>query len=233
MACGPRRGLGTTGQADSPVWRDTVESKKPSAWGSILTEGSLHSRAFGSPSRAVGPRLWSGGCAGSGHAREPPSSVMNSRRLNSIRFPTSQVEWQDIELARISQRVCELRTDTPKVRVDFAERTLRNILPGLAGSLRLDVRRPDHLAPLLGFVGDEPPEITWRATEDNAAEVGQLSLQLGIGEAGVDLLAELADDLGRYVCRALAVCMLITNSNLVDCKTGRSAGLAPLRIWPV
>src|SRR5262249_26208619 len=34
-ACGARGGLGTTGQADSPVWRDTVESKKPSAGGSI------------------------------------------------------------------------------------------------------------------------------------------------------------------------------------------------------
>ena len=29
---------------------------------------------------------------------------------------------------------------------------------------------------------------------------------------------------------ALAVCRLTTNSNLVDCKTGRSAGFAPLRI---
>jgi len=29
---------------------------------------------------------------------------------------------------------------------------------------------------------------------------------------------------------ALAVCRLMTNSNLVDCNTGRSAGLAPLRI---
>ncbi len=28
---------------------------------------------------------------------------------------------------------------------------------------------------------------------------------------------------------ALAVCRLMTNSNLVDCKTGRSAGFAPLR----
>ena len=28
----------------------------------------------------------------------------------------------------------------------------------------------------------------------------------------------------------LAVCRLMTNSNLVDCNTGRSAGLAPLRI---
>jgi ABC transporter substrate binding protein len=32
---------------------------------------------------------------------------------------------------------------------------------------------------------------------------------------------------------ALAVCMLMTNSNLVDCTTGRSAGLVPLRILPV
>src|SRR5215471_7115531 len=31
---------------------------------------------------------------------------------------------------------------------------------------------------------------------------------------------------------ALAVCRLMTNSNLVDCTTGRSAGFAPLRILP-
>src|SRR5262252_3445376 len=37
----------------------------------------------------------------------------------------------------------------------FAERVLRNIRPGSRGSLRLDVGRPDHLAPFLGFVGDE------------------------------------------------------------------------------
>src|SRR5262249_12274733 len=32
---------------------------------------------------------------------------------------------------------------------------------------------------------------------------------------------------------AFAVCRLMTNSNLVDCTTGKSAGLAPLRTWPV
>src|SRR5215470_2758202 len=67
--------------------------------------------------------------------------------------------------------------------------------------LRLDVRRPDHLAPLLGFFGNERPEIARRATEDNAAQVGELSLQLGIGEARIDLLVELVDDLGRRLCR--------------------------------
>jgi hypothetical protein len=37
-------------------------------------------------------------------------------------------------------------------------------------------------------------------------------------------------ELGTSTPSALAVCMLMTNSNLVDCKTGRSAGFAPLRI---
>ena len=32
---------------------------------------------------------------------------------------------------------------------------------------------------------------------------------------------------------AFAVVRLMTNSNFVDCITGRSAGFAPLRIWPV
>src|SRR5262249_48843873 len=35
---------------------------------------------------------------------------------------------------------------------------------------------------------------------------------------------------GTSMPSALAVCALMTNSNLVDCKTGRSAGFAPLRI---
>src|SRR5262249_54325510 len=36
-------------------------------------------------------------------------------------------------------------------------------------------------------------------------------------------------ELGTSMPSALAVCMLITNSNFVDCRTGRSAGFAPLR----
>src|SRR5262245_66550265 len=42
----------------------------------------------------------------------------------------------------------------------FAERALRNIWPRSRRSLRLDVGRPDHLAPFLGFVGDEFPEFS-------------------------------------------------------------------------
>ena len=37
------------------------------------------------------------------------------------------------------------------------------------GSLRLDVCRPDYLAPLLGLVGDELAEVVGRAGKDGAA----------------------------------------------------------------
>ena len=37
-------------------------------------------------------------------------------------------------------------------------------------------------------------------------------------------------ELGTSMPSALAVCRLMTNSNLVDCTTGISAGFAPLRI---
>src|SRR5262245_34191639 len=37
---------------------------------------------------------------------------------------------------------------------------------------------------------------------------------------------------GNVIPSALAVLRLMTNSNLVGCRTGRSAGLAPLRIRP-
>jgi hypothetical protein len=37
---------------------------------------------------------------------------------------------------------------------------------------------------------------------------------------------------GTSRLRALAVRRLMTSSNLVGCTTGRSAGFAPLRIWP-
>src|SRR5262245_54105636 len=69
------------------------------------------------------------------------------------------------------------------------------------GSLGFDVGGVDHLGPLLGFFGNERPEIARRATENKAAELDELSLQLGLGEAGIDLLVELIDDLGRRLCR--------------------------------
>src|SRR5262249_60607022 len=65
-----------------------------------------------------------------------------------------------------------------------------------AGSLRLDVRRPDYLAPLLGFVSDEFAKVGGREHEWRAPLVDKSRLDLGVGEAGVYLLVELVDDFG-------------------------------------
>jgi hypothetical protein len=82
--------------------------------------------------------------------------------------------------------------------VGFAYRELWNVPPG-AGSLRLDTRELDHLAPLLGFVGDKLPEVGRRAGKQCAAEIGKPSLDLGVGKSSIDFLVELVDDFGGRV----------------------------------
>src|SRR5262249_14928496 len=67
----------------------------------------------------------------------------------------------------------------------------------VGGSLRLDVEGPDHLAPLLGVVGDELAEVGGRDDKRRASKVGKPCSHLGIGEARVDLPVELVNDLGR------------------------------------
>src|SRR5262245_52615962 len=62
-----------------------------------------------------------------------------------------------------------------------------------AASFRLDVSGPDHLAPLLGFLGDELGEVGGRADKRCASEVGEPGLEFGIGEAGVNCLVELVN----------------------------------------
>src|SRR5438132_1452826 len=67
----------------------------------------------------------------------------------------------------------------------------------VGGSFRLDVCRPDHLAPLLGFVSDKAAKVGRRHRHWRASQVSEPRLDLMIGESGVDLLVELLDDLGR------------------------------------
>src|SRR5215831_7148456 len=67
------------------------------------------------------------------------------------------------------------------------------------GSIRFDAQELHDLTPFLGFVGDELGEVRGRGREHGTTEVGKPRLHLGIGEAGVDLLVELVDDLRRRV----------------------------------
>src|SRR6202521_5152323 len=70
-------------------------------------------------------------------------------------------------------------------------------------SFRLDVRRPDHLGPLLGVFCNKFAEVGWRALKCRAAEVDKSSLQFRVSEARVDFLVELLDYYdGRILWRA-------------------------------
>src|SRR5262249_58839992 len=85
---------------------------------------------------------------------------------------------------------------------DFAERALRNILDrDWAASVRLDIGGADHLAPLLGLVGDELAEVGGRAGKCAGSEFGNSRLDLKIGKSSVNFLVELEHDFGGYIFR--------------------------------
>jgi len=71
--------------------------------------------------------------------------------------------------------------------------------PHLPASVRFDAGELDHLAPLLGFLGDELAGVGGQEREHVATQVGKARLDLGIGEARIDLLVELLNNLGRRV----------------------------------
>ena len=58
--------------------------------------------------------------------------------------------------------------DSPFAERNFMETSVRWPLT----SIRLDICRPDNLAPLFGFVVDQLPEIGRRARKYHAAQVG-------------------------------------------------------------
>src|SRR5262245_21962230 len=83
----------------------------------------------------------------------------------------------------------------------FRERDLWNASRRWPASFWLDVGRADHLAPLLGFHGDERAEVGGRACQYRATQIGKARFEFGINKASVDLRVELVDDLGGRVLR--------------------------------
>src|SRR5215813_10187882 len=61
-------------------------------------------------------------------------------------------------------------------------------------SLRLHAREPDHLAPLLGFLGNELAECRRRARDQHTAKIIELCFHGWLGQNRVDLAVELFDD---------------------------------------
>src|SRR5262245_45120468 len=83
----------------------------------------------------------------------------------------------------------------------FAERDVMECAAGTCRSVRLDVSRADHRAPLLSFVDDQLIEVGGRAWKCGDAQLSKTCLHLGIGESRIDLLVELVNNLGRRVFR--------------------------------
>src|SRR5262249_40440059 len=68
--------------------------------------------------------------------------------------------------------------------------------------LELDVGRPDHLAPLLGFFANESSKFVRRGWKCRRTQFGDPSLDPGIAKRRVDLRVEFVDDFGRCVLRS-------------------------------
>jgi hypothetical protein len=69
------------------------------------------------------------------------------------------------------------------------------------GPVRLDAGGADHLAPSLGFIGDEPAEVARRARHGAGIDRVEPCLDRGIGEHRIDFPVEPVDDLGGRISR--------------------------------
>src|SRR5262245_47944814 len=74
-------------------------------------------------------------------------------------------------------------------------------MPVTRRSFRLDAGELDHLAPLLGLIGNELSELDRAHRHGHMAYLSHPRLDLGFDEAGVDLTIERLDDLGRRTTR--------------------------------
>src|SRR5258708_17325872 len=96
-------------------------------------------------------------------------------------------------------------TQVGKRRLDLGSsraaliRLASQLRAGPIASLRLDMGRPDDLAPFFGVFGDDLREIGRRAGQCSAADVSESRLDFWLGEPSVDLLVEPVDYLGRSV----------------------------------
>jgi hypothetical protein len=68
-------------------------------------------------------------------------------------------------------------------------------------SFRFEARELHNLCPLFGFVDDKFSKVGGRHRHRRAAKVGEPCLNLGSGEARIELSVELVDDLGRRALR--------------------------------
>src|SRR5262245_56325076 len=110
----------------------------------------------------------------------------------SLRARIRQVNSEQADDLRIVQTA----SDDLKHRSSQPTSTYRQLWNiSVAHLIGLDVGRPDHLAPFLGFIGDEFPERGRCHRHRVNTQAGKPRLYEGISRNGVDLLVELVDHL--------------------------------------
>src|SRR5215813_11123748 len=91
--------------------------------------------------------------------------------------------------------------------------------PWALWSVRLDVRGPDHLAPLLGVVDNELAKLGGRGCIGLQAQIDEPRLELRAGERLIHQLIEDGDDLRRRVRRradSLPTARLVARHKFAD-----------------
>src|SRR5215813_5535479 len=114
-------------------------------------------------------------------------------RTSDLMIRSPPPSWDTI-LDRIASDRCQPRAGLQGIP-NWRQRPLSispngryGTLDRVTASVRLDVEGPDDVAPLLGFVGDEPAKVCGRDDKRRASKVVKPCLHLGSGEARVDLL---------------------------------------------
>src|SRR6516164_11037456 len=150
--------------------------------------GSLSVRPISTPIRRVRPDC----CASpaSGHtAAAPPSAASNSRRPMVTVIRSSRARCVKATIPRHERGVFF----TFKERAETARGAVTRYARG-SPLLELDVGRPDHLGPLLGFFANESSKFVRRGWKCRRTQFGDPSLDPGIAKRRVDLLVEFVDD---------------------------------------
>ena len=106
-------------------------------------------------------------------------------------LPTPEAKPSDLAAMSAAENLrCDLVRNAPPISsliardkiARFAERDLWNMGATRMALLGLDVGRPDHLTPFLGFLSRQLPEFSWRHRHELAAELGKTGLQLRVGQ---------------------------------------------------
>src|SRR5215813_8354929 len=98
------------------------------------------------------------------YASQPLSPVATQHSLPSGRYSLLGPDFHRLDRTSFAWRTHSI-TSSPL----FAERNVMECRRDDDGLFRLDVGRPDHLAPFLGFVGDELSKVGGRARQPTSA----------------------------------------------------------------